>query len=360
MTLSEIANLRLTNQQIIPTSSKDVGAVVSSLCAVQAQDYLGSLWAIGLRLNSITEIEIQSAISKRQIVRTWPMRGTLHFVAPPDVRWMLALLTPRIIARSAGRQRQLELDSQAFAESRKRLVKALEGGKQLARDEIYATLNKAGISTKEQRGLHILWRLAQEGLLCFGAHAGKQPTFVLLEEWVPAARSLGRDESLAQLAWRYFAGHGPATFQDFVWWSGLTTVDARIGMDLAAPDLVKLQVNGIIYQMTPNETKSEGTARSVRLLPGFDEYMLGYKDRSAALAPSYANKILPGNNGMFMPTILVNGRVAGTWKRVFARKRVIVTAIPFAPLGRVQMHALAEAAERYGQFVGAPLELLIE
>lgn len=202
---------RLSNQYLAKNRFADPGDVVAWFGAVQAQDYLGSLWGIGLRTIDACEGAVEKAIANRKIVRTWPMRGTLHFVPAADVRWMLKLLTPRVIARSAGRYRQLELDKRTFANSKKVFVRALEGGKQLTRTEMYKALEAAKISVAGQRGIHILGHLAQEGLICFGNRRAKQQTFVLLDEWVPENQSLNREEALAKLARCYFRSHGPAT-----------------------------------------------------------------------------------------------------------------------------------------------------
>ncbi|HSI12023.1 MAG TPA: crosslink repair DNA glycosylase YcaQ family protein, partial [Chthoniobacter sp.] len=185
-----IARLRLRHQQIAVHRFQRPGQVVAWLGALQAQDYPGALWSIGLRLPQATQKDVEKAIAAHEIVRTWPIRGTLHFVAAADVHWMRALLTPRIIARSALRQRQLELDAAIFARCEKIFLKALRGGGQLTREQMLALLEKERITTAGQRGYHILWRLAQEGLLCFGPHAGKQPTFTLLEEWIPTGRQM--------------------------------------------------------------------------------------------------------------------------------------------------------------------------
>lgn len=195
--------------------------MVAFFGAVHAQDYRGALWGVGQRVAGATEADVERALAERSIVRTWPMRGTLHFVAPDDVRWMLRLLAPRAIARAAGRHRQLGLDAATFAQSRDRLTAVLAGGNQLTRDAIYAELDRSGISTAGQRGIHILAQLAMEGVICFGARRSKQQTFALLDEWVPSSRMLEGDEALAELAARYFASHGPATLADFAWWSGL-------------------------------------------------------------------------------------------------------------------------------------------
>ncbi|MHA3775700.1 winged helix DNA-binding domain-containing protein [Verrucomicrobiota bacterium sgz303538] len=352
----EITSYRLANQQITHPTCKTPQEVVSALGAMQAQDYPGALWAIGLRLPGSTEMDIQQAVADRAIVRTWPMRGTLHFVAAPDVRWMLEHLTPRIIAGSARRQQQLELDGAVFARCEKVFVKALQGGKQLTRDEMYETLERSGI-TAGQRGYHILWRLAQEGILCFGAHAGKQPTFALLDEWIPSSPKLERDESLAKLALRYFTSHGPASLHDFVWWSGLKVADARAGIDLAAAQLTHEKVDGQTYWMAVGMAPVQNAEPAVSILPGFDEYLLGYTDRSASLNPVHAQKVVPGNNGMFMPTVVKNGRVVGTWKRTLKTKKALFTATPFASFKKAETRAIEAAAKHYGRFLGLPVEL---
>jgi Winged helix DNA-binding domain len=350
----DIANDRLANQQIASAIHKKPSDVVASLVAIQAQDYLSALWAIGLRLPNATELDIKQAIADRTIIRTWPMRGTLHFVAAADVRWMLELLTPRIIAGNAGRCRQLELDTAIFAQSRKLFLNALQGDNQLPRDEMYQLLERSRISTANQRGLHILWRLAQEGVLCFASHAGKQPTFALLDEWGPKTKKLDHDEALSELARRYFTSHGPATLQDFVWWSGLKISDAKTGLEATSSKLAQETIDGKVYWMPQNGL--DDIPNTVHLLPGFDEYLLGYKDRSASLDPRHAPKVIPGKNGIFMPTIVRSGRVVGTWKRALKKNAVVVTTSFFGTPKKIETCACEDAAKRYGRFLGIPVE----
>jgi hypothetical protein len=355
MNTRDIATIRLANQQIASPSSTSPADVVTRLLAVQAQDYRGALWSIGLRLPGSAIAQIERAIAERSIVRSWPMRRTLHFVAAADIRWMLELLTPRLMKGSAGRMRQLEIDDAVLSRSRKAFVKALRDGAPLARDAMYDVLERAKISPANQRGLHVLCRLSQEGLLCFGPHRGKQPTFALLDEWIPTSRTLRHDEALAELTSRYFRGHGPATIRDFAWWSGLTLGEARAGVSMVAAELSEEKVEGIAYLASRNTLDvSPATRRSARalyLLPGFDEYMLGYTDRSVALDRSHAPKIVPGNNGMFMPTIVARGRVIGTWRSVASRHTLTVTPLPFAPLSSSDARAFAAAARCYETFL---------
>ena len=258
-----IARSRLANHGIANPTFAQPGDVVTWLGAVQAQDYGGALWAIGLRMTGATERSIEQAIAERAIVRTWPMRGTLHFVAAQDVRWLLALLTPRVIAHSAGRYRQLELDEATFARSKEVFAKALQGGKQLTRDEMLQGLEQAGISTAGQRGYHLLGRSAQDGLICFGTRRGKQQTFTLLDEWVPLTRSLTRDEALAELTRRYFTSHGPATVQDLMRWAGLTAAEAKTGLAAAGKTLIQETIADRVYWM-PCEAPEINHAHPIR------------------------------------------------------------------------------------------------
>ncbi|MBF6593482.1 MAG: AlkZ family DNA glycosylase [Thermaceae bacterium] len=347
MTLSDIAHLRLHNQHLTRPVFNKPGEVVRSLGAVQAQDYLASLWAVGLRLPNATEADVEQAIANREMVRTWPMRGTIHYVAPEAARWMLGLLTPRVIARSAGRYRALELDDSVFSHSRRVLEKALQDGKLLTRGAICKLLEAEGIVTAESRGLHILGHWAQKGLICFGPRAAKQPTFVLLDRWIPRSKTLERDEALAQLARRYFKSHGPATLQDFAWWSGLTVADAKVGLEPVKPEFTHADVNDVTYWFIDNVGSGE---IAPQLLPFFDEFLVAYKDRGAALEPSHTPKVNAGG-GLLNPTVVLNGRVVGTWKRTFKKDTVFISLNLFMPLSKVQTQAVHAAAERYGRFV---------
>jgi hypothetical protein len=350
-----IAHKRLRNQCLAGTPFKGPADVVHWFGAVQAQDYLGALWAVGLRLPDATEADIELAIAAKAIVRTWPMRGTLHFVASRDVRWILSLLAPRMIARSSGRHRQLELSEAVFSRSRKLISRALRGAAQLTRAEMYQVLEQGKIATTGQRGIHILGHLAQTGLICFGPRRGKQHTFTLLDEWVPPARSVPRDEALGKLARRYFTSHGPATLQDFAWWSGLTVRDAKAGIDYAGSELIREIVDDTTYWLSDATHAGKKINRVSHLLPAFDEYTVGYKDRSAILVPKYAKRLNAGG-GMLSPVIIVDAEVAGTWKRSFRKDSVVVTADPFSGLPESRS-GLSAAAKRYGKFLQVPVVL---
>ncbi|MDO8736024.1 MAG: winged helix DNA-binding domain-containing protein [Thermoleophilia bacterium] len=357
MTPHEIAIRRLANQKITHAENREVEKIVAALGAMQAQDYPGALWAIGLRSRDGTEAAVEKALAERKIIRTWPMRGTLHFVAMADVRWMLTLQRERIIARAATRHRQLKLDEAIFARATGLISDALHGGRQMTREELYEVLEGEKISTAGQRGYHILWRLGLDAVICFGPRQGKQQTFVMLDDWVPETLIMEREEALAELAWRYFTSHGPATVQDFIWWSGLKASDARTGLKKNASRLAQEIVDGIAYWMPEGTTSHGGGSPILHLLPGFDEFLLGYKDRSAVLAQSRTASIIPSRNGVMKPVIVIDGIVSGTWKRTFRKNDVLVTASPFEPLSRSGVRAFRQAAERYGDYLGRALDV---
>lgn len=353
----DIGSARLINQRITGPWFTQPSEVVTWLGALQAQDYTGALWSIGLRMTGTTDQTIEQAIADRTIVRTWPMRGTLHFVAAQDVRWMLQLLAPRMIAQSAGRYRQLELDDATFARSKAVFVTALQGGKQLTRDELYVHHEQAGLVTTGQRGYYFLVRAAQDGLICFGPIHGKQQTFVLLDEWLPPTKPVAREEAIVELTRRYFTSHGPATLHDFTGWAGLTVAEAKIGLAGSGDTLMQETVGERTYWLPHHMPETKTEAPAAYLLPGFDEFILGYKDRSAVLDPAFNNQICPGGNGVFQPTMVVDGQVVGTWKRVVKKGKVLITFNPFHPLSHDEQAALAAAADCYGAFWGVRAEL---
>jgi len=357
MTGADVSSLRLRAQSIAPPHAATPAGVVARLGAVQAQDHPGALWSIALRTPSATRADVERAIAERTIVRTWPMRGTLHFVPAADARWMLELLTPRIVRGSAGRHRWLELDDDAFARSRAILERALERHGILTRAALYAELERGGVSPAGQRGIAIAQRLCMDRHLVFGPHDERQPTFALFDEWIRHSTPLDRDDALRTIAERYFTGHGPATLRDFVWWTQLTVKDAKLGLEMARPSLERIVVDDVELYLAADPPASHEPTQRAHLLPGFDELMLGYRDRAPALAPEHAERICPGANGMFLSTLVLDGRVVGTWRRSTRANGVTIEATPFAKLAAKQKRDFAAPAERYAGYLGVPVAL---
>ncbi|MDQ2888137.1 MAG: winged helix DNA-binding domain-containing protein [Chloroflexota bacterium] len=352
MTELDIVQQRLHSQHISRQTFAKPGDVVEWLGAVQAQDYAAAKWALGLRLQGTTDDAIEQAFSSGAILRTHIMRPTWHFVAPADIRWLLALTAPRVNAAAAYWYRRLELDDSLFARSNTALTKALQGGKQLTRPELITVLQQAGIATAgEQRLTYILFHAELDGIVCSGAMRGKQFTYATLDERAPQASTFDREEALAALSSRYFTSHGPATLQDFVWWSGLTMADARAGLAMVKSHFAHEEIGGQTYWFSSSTPSAKVISQDVYLLPNFDEYIVGYTDRSAIFDTMHTKNLDARGNVLFTHTIVRDGRIVGTWKRTLKKDEVVITPDFFAPLSEAGMRAFAAAAERYGEFL---------
>lgn len=351
MSGSVIGRLRLMSQGVARPNFAAPEDVVAWMGAMQAQDYHQCVWALGARSPSSTLVGVEQAIADGKILRTWPMRGTIHLVPPEDAKWMVQLSADRMIAKDKRRLEQLELDNTILGRSKALIYDMLAGQGPRTRSDILATLEAAGIRTDGARGYHILWHMAHGAVICLGPLAGKEQTFVLLDEWVPRSRELTREEALVELAKRYFISHGPATVQDFAWWAGLTLTEARQGLSGASKALVKERIDGTDYWLSPH-SPDEKDAFGVYILPGFDEFFLGYTDRSAVLEAQHAAKVCPGGNGVFYPMIVVDGQIVGTWKRAIKKQTVTITREAFDGLTTAQVEAFEQAAQCYAAFLG--------
>jgi hypothetical protein len=346
-----IAALRLSALGIADADAPDPADAVRRALAMQGQDFPGVLWSIGLRTPDSTAAQVDEVHAGGAFVRSWPMRGTLHLVAAEDLYWMLSLTGARMVRAAEGRRRQLGLEAPDFALAERIAREELGGGRHLSRAGLLAAFEASGLSTAGQRGVHTLGQLAQTGVL---VQSGRE-RWALLQEWVPAPRVLEHDEALRELALRYAWSHGPVTDRDLAWWSSLTLTDARAGLAAAADELERIEVGGLTYHLRPG---LEPAARGVHLLPGFDEFVLGYTDRSAQLAPEHSAAIVPGGNGVFHPTLVVDGRVAGTWRRERAGRRAIAIRLaPFAPLSAATLRAVRRRLERYAEFLDTEVAL---
>ena len=364
-----LTRLRLSSQ-LVSDRAGDIlnpADVVRWMTAIQAQDFLAAKWAVGVRLPGAMEAGIDAAIANRSIVRSWPLRGTLHLVAPEDLGWMLKLSEERMLARTASIFAAEGLTPRILEAARDASRNALSGdsahsgenaqsGKNaLTRDEMSQIFDGVGINSHGQARYHTLWYLSQTGTLCLGATRGKQQTFVLLDEWVPNPRRLDREEGLGELARRYFLSHGPATLRDFAWWAQLTMKDAKIGLAIAMASLTKLELDDREYYLSPAVSGAPPDSDSTRLLPSFDEQLLGYQDRSAPLANEHARFVIPAKNGLFLPTIVHDGLVVGTWKRTIVRDQVTVVPKWFAAPSRATEIGFVRQAKHYAAFLGAQL-----
>jgi hypothetical protein len=354
MAVAEIGLRRLVSQGLAARTCAHPAEVVRLLGAVQAQDYRQSLWALASRMRAGTVEGIERAIAERALVRTWLMRGTIHYAPPEDVRWLLALVGPRLRAAEERRREQIGLPKAHISRAGELLAAALAGDRRLCRPSVMQLLESEGIPTGGGHGYHILWRLAQDGLICIGPVEERQQTFVLLDDWAPpaSARQLGREQSLAALAGRFAASRGPVTADDLARFAGITLGDARAGL-AAAEGLAPEELDGVRHWSAAERPPVPVVARRrTYLLAGFDEFILGYKDRDAILAREHAGKVAPGANGVFRPMIVAGGRIAGTWTRATRAGGLQITLEPFAGDARGLAAAVRPEAERYRRFLG--------
>ncbi|MGY4857039.1 winged helix DNA-binding domain-containing protein [Cryobacterium sp. AP23] len=347
------------------TDGDDLAWVVDRFLALQAQDLRWAKWAVAIRSPGTTSADVDALIDSGRIVRSWPMRGTLHLVPAQELGWMLELTTPRLWAGSTSRRRDLGLDESTIERARAVAIAALSGGRELSRADFLAELNRNGIDAAGQRGYHLIWHLAQSGTLCWGRQLDTQQMLVLLDEWVPRPRRLERDEALGEFLLRYLVGHGPAPLTDFAWWSQLTMADAKTALAVAEPRLTGLEVDGVRHlfpqasDVGPLGRAAPGRGRdAVRALPGFDEYLLGYRDRSFAIEPENLTRVVPGKNGIFLPLLVRGGRVIGTWRRDWQPRMITVEPLPFDPLSDAAARSADRSLHEYATFLNRPVNVL--
>jgi hypothetical protein len=323
MTLNEITQTRLFSQKIIESPYKSAKEIVSWMGAMQAQDFWMAKWAIGLRLNEVSEKDITEAYNRGDILRTHLMRPTWHFVSPEDIYWMLDLTAPQIKATLKTRQRNLELSEEVIGKSLKIIEGILYHQKNCTREELNHEFNKEKIRTDENRLSHLLLTAELEKLICSGPVRGNKITWSLLDERVPQKKTYTREESLAKLAKRYFSSHYPATIKDFSRWSGLSLKDSGRGLE-SEKDKFRSEQTGLETYWVPaslNFTDNQ-YIYAVFLLPAYDEFLIGYQSRIAALSLIEQKKVV-SSNGIFWPTIIMNGQVVGIWKKSIKNQRMM-------------------------------------
>lgn len=345
---------RLLSQRIGTRQWQSPGQIVEWLGGVQAQDYRWAKWSIGLRTDGCDDEEVERAIQNRQIVRTWMFRGTLHFVTARDLSWLTSLLAPGIIRRNARRYRELGLDDTAFVKSQKVIQHALEMNGPLTRPEIKTHFERERVPAEGQQVPYLLQRAALDGLICHGLSRGNEPTYVLVSDWVGTRQTLDRAEALRLLAIRYLSSHGPATGQDFAWWAGLTAREVRLAVD-SAPEVVPIEAGGVHYWVT-GDPPPAGVTEIGYLLPPFDEYLLGYKDRSLVLDATYAKRVNAGG-GMPRPTVMANGNILGVWTYKMKKQEMLVSIQPFRDLESHERDLIRRAASQLGSFQAAPIDV---
>jgi hypothetical protein len=351
MEFDDIAIERLESQHMGSGRIRFPDQLVSWLMAIQAQEYDGAKWSIGLRLRSKTDKYIEDALKSKKIVRTWANRGTLHFVNSKDIKWLLKLIGPRLIKRNARRYRELGLDEETLNKTGKILKEALSGTNGIQRSKLREIIMENNISTEGQRFTFILQRASLEGLIHQGISIKNDPNYHSSED-LPAT-TLSNESALKEISQRYFQSHGPATLKDFVWWSGLTVKEAKTGLKSIKSELDRFEIGNKTYwsKVSPiNKERKLQTLPNIKIIPQYDDYLLAYQDRGASIDEK-AKQYLKPKYGRFNPVILVNGKATGIWKRGITKNNVVFKLNYFRPLNDQENNALVSEIKDYSKFI---------
>ncbi|MEP7324990.1 MAG: winged helix DNA-binding domain-containing protein [Gemmatimonadota bacterium] len=352
--MTDLLTRRLYNQHIAGSPLKQPEDVVRWLGAVQSQDYLGAKWSLGQRLRNGTDATIDQAFNDGRILRIHMLRPTWHFVSPEDIRWMLQLTAPHVHALNKYPYRVSGLDAPVLTRTSRLIERALEGGHSKTRKELAAILDKDKVGGTGLRMVCIMMNAELEGVVCSGPLKGKQHTYALLEERVPPARARTRDDALAELARRFFTGHGPATVRHFAWWSGLSMKTARAGLEMVQHQLSSEAINSHIFWSGPDSRRVR-PGRAAYLIPEYDECLTGYRDLAVPDA-ARARGLRPAGDGSVRP-IIFGGKRVGTWRRVILKGSLTVEANLFAKLSAAESRALEATVRRYREFLNLPATL---
>jgi Winged helix DNA-binding domain len=283
------------------------------------------------------------------------LRPTWHFVAPEDLRWLLALTGPRVHQASAHQYRLLGIDTALAARARAVIEKALRGGVALTREELGARINEAGIEASGLRLAYLIGHAELEAVICSGPRRGRRHTYALVEERLLPARSRERDAALAELGRRYVEGHGPAQVADLAWWSGLTMADARAALESTTTPLVREAIAGRTFYASPTEPPAEAPRPLLHLLPNYDELLIAFRDRTDAMDPDLPPPARVAQV-VLNHVVVRNGLVVGGYRRRDAGAATRLEINPLVELRQADRAALRGVIKRFATFLGRPVE----
>ena len=350
---TDIAQLRLRNQRLVLGGARFASPeeVVGWFGAVQSQEYAPAKWSLGMRTTGASESEVEAAIASGKILRTHILRPTWHFVLPRDIQAWMRLTAPRWDPLVTRRQVAMGIEPADYRRALDSIRSALATGTHLTRQELGAAIARDGVAVDGQRLAFIVMAAETQLVVASGAHRGTVPTYTLLPD-VDAAQ-FDRDAALALLTLRYFTSHGPATLTDFTWWSSLTVVDARRGI-AANPSLEKLTVDATDYWWAGDTTRGpDDPSPAAHLLQGFDEYVVGYRSPRTPINLRGHGPHTALNTPSWLHAFIIDGQLAGWWRRVPGKERIRVETKPLRDLSRKEQSAVESAVDRYLAFVGA-------
>ncbi|HET9456837.1 MAG TPA: winged helix DNA-binding domain-containing protein [Candidatus Limnocylindrales bacterium] len=354
-----IAERRLASNRLVGPALGAPVEVVRWFGAMQAQEYGPATWAIGLRTRGVTGLDVDRLFDAGAILRTHVLRPTWHFVVPEDLRWLLALTGPRVHVANGPLYRQMDLDAGILHRAHATIRSALEGGATHTRQELAAALRTAGVEAEGPRLAYIVMHAELEALICSGPRRGRQFTYALLDERVPPAPPRDRDDALAEIARRYVTSRGPAQAVDLAWWSGLTVTDSRRALELAGDDLEVFELGRRRFWAARAADALDPVAFErplVRLLPIYDEYFIGFRDRSDF---GDAARLGRDDDALGANIVVLDGSIVGGWRRTTGKGQVAIAVELLVRFDAAERRALETAAAEFGRFVGLPVALTV-
>ncbi|NLG21968.1 MAG: winged helix DNA-binding domain-containing protein [Actinomycetales bacterium] len=321
----ELGRRRLVAQGVVTRPFARPADAVTALGAMQGQDLPGVIASAALRTADGTVADVIEDLDAGRIVRGYPMRGTVFLLPSADATWMGQLCVGPALRAAATRRVDLELSDGNVDRAREALLTALAetpGG--LSRGQVMELWETLGQPTSGGRGYHLLAHMISETLVFFGPWNGTDQNVVLAQDWVPAGSGLedrfngDRVAAVTEMLRRYLTSHGPATIRDFAWWTKLPLKEIRAALPEASAGLEHDEADEPSYWrpgLVEEVAELAASLRRPRLLPGFDEFILGYQDRSFAMSEEELLRLSPGKNGMFRRSVVVDGQVRGLWKR---------------------------------------------
>jgi hypothetical protein len=362
----QIRLLRLRSQRLHPETAQTISTAaqsVKALCGLQAQELTSATLAVRPRSHNLTTADVKRAREDdHSIVLTWCMRGTLHLVAAEDLSWLLPFLGPIFIHKSQKRYTQLGLDHETRIQAAQGMRNVLGERGPLTRPELAEALEAKGIPVAGQAIAHLVRYAALEGIICYGPERDGQLTFVLLEDLIRLEEPLDTHLFQAELAQRYLQAYGPATAEDLASWSGISMRQARAGFETITKELEEVEIAGSQAWMLKgasawlDEPPGEPI---VRLLPRYDEYLLGYQSRAFMVSEAYARSIHPGG-GIIKSTVIVNGRALGIWRSERKKNRTTIVIEPFERLSSTLKPVLEAEVADLGRFSQQQTNLRLE
>jgi hypothetical protein len=309
-----------------------------------------------MRSHGLDEAAIGAAFDRGEIVRTHVLRPTWHFVAPEDLRWMQALTGHRVARIMSSYNVKLGLTPNVFRKGLSVIEKALGDQGPLTRSQLRAELERARINTEgTQRLAHLIMQAEVEALVCSGPQRGTQPTYALVDERVKKSRLLEGDEALHELTLRYFASRAPATAQDFSWWSGLTVAECTRGIVMTGRQLQQIALNGKRYFVPPAFELPSRVGTTAHLLPNYDEYFIGFRDRSAIAQRLGNTALVTGGNALIAHVVAIGGQLVGGWRRAAEKEKTALRFKLMAKLKRTELSSLRRAVQQFAEYTGSAI-----